>query len=943
MRLCTLIAIGISALSFGSAFADDEPGPIAAEQVALERPVDFQQDIMPIFRAKCLACHSASVKEGNLILESVETILKGGDTSPAVVAGKPEESLLLKLASRTEESFMPPIPNDVNAKPLTPRELGLLQLWIQEGAKTSSGSGAAIKWQSLSASLHPIYSLALSPDETLVAAGRGNRITVYDVLRQRAVATLADPELGDVAHRDFVHTLDFSPDGQWLASGGYRVIKLWQKVSPIEEQRSLEGGVAKMAASPDGNWIATGRPDGTVRLEPRTAGGEVRTLEGTGTAVSGLAFTADSAALLTAAADTVRRWNVADGALMGELKAPSPVLAVLASPDGAQVFTGHADGVVRVWSNEQIVPKAADAPAEPATPQAELRGHEKPVTSLTWATAEGPRLVSGSEDGTHRQWDVAAGTEARKLEHGSAIVSVVSSPDGKQLATLGSDGVVRVWDATGNKLADLQGDPRQQQQIATLKENLTVAQSRKANAEAAVKETEKDITGREESLKKSNEQLVAAQKAVEEAKPKVPEAEKKQKVATDAAAAKPEDEALKKAQTDAEAATKAAQDALKKAEDAVVSAMRGVELSEKSIATAKTELTARQQHRDAEIAGEKQAAEAATAAEAQAKESTPALRGVAFTADGSAVATVDANGLVVVWHVATQRPLETIPTETSVVTLSSTGDARLLAGTEDGRLLVLRTEPQWQLAGHLGPAADAGNDVTASVLEGRVLAIDFSPDGTQLAAGSGIPSRSGQLTIWNVTERSLEREIPEAHSDTVFSVDFSRDGALLASGAADKFARVFDVATGELQKTFEGHTGHVLGVSWRADGSRIATGGADNAIKIWNTTTSEQTRTITSHKKPVLGLSFIGIGENIASAGGDKAVLLHTASNGKNYRRCDGSTDFVHAVVASRDESLIIAGGEDGVLRLWNGKDGKLITSFDPPAVPAPGDEQAAQ
>ncbi len=943
MRLSPLLAVSIAVFGFTSAFADDEPGPITAEAVTLERPADFQQDVMPIFRAKCLACHSASVKEGSLILESVEALLKGGDSGPAVVAGKPEESLLLQLASRTEESFMPPLPNDVNAEPLTPRELGILQLWIQEGAKTSSGSGTAIKWQSLSASLHPIYSLALSPDEALVAAGRGNRIAIYDVLRQRQVATLADSELGDVAHRDFVHTLAFSPDGQWLASGGYRIIKLWQQVSPIEEQRPLEGGIARMASSPDGNWIATGRPDGTVRLEPRTAGGEVRTLEGIGTAVSGLAFTADSSGLLSAAAETVRRWNVSDGALAGELKTPSPVLAVAVSPDGAQVFTGHADGVIRVWASEQIAPKAADAPAEPAAPQAELRGHEKPVTSLTWATAEGPRLVSGSEDGTHRQWDTAAGTEARKLEQGAAITAVVSSPDGKQLATLGSDGVVRVWETTGKKLADLQGDPRQGQQIARLKEDLTVAQSRKANAEAAVKETEKDITGREESLKKSKEQLAAAQKAVEEAKPKVPEAEKKQKEATDAAAAKPEDEALKKAQAEAEKAAKAAQDALKKAEDAVVSAMRGVALSEKSIATAKAELTARQQRRDAEVAGEKQAAEAVAAAEAQAKESTPALRGVAFTADGSAVATVDTNGLVVIWHPPTQRPLSTIPTETSVVTLSSTGDGRLLAGAEDGRLLVLRSEPQWQLAGHLGPAADAGNDVSASAFEGRVLAIDFSPDGTRLAAGSGIPSRSGQLTIWNVAERSLEREIAEAHSDTVFAVDFSRDGTLLASGAADKFARVFDVATGELRSTFEGHTGHVLGVSWRADGSRVATGGADNAIKIWNTTTSEQTRTITSHKKPVLGLSFIGISDNLASAGGDKAVLLHTAANGKNYRRCNGSTDFVHAVVASLDESLIIAGGEDGVLRLWNGKDGKLLKSFDPPAVPAPGEEQAAK
>jgi len=327
--------------------------------------------------------------------------------------------------------------------------------------------------------------------------------------------------------------------------------------------------------------------------------------------VTALAFTADSTGLLSASGETVRRWNVADGATAGELTTPSPVVAVLSSQDGAQVVTGHGDSVIRVWAKDQIA-SAAEGATEPSAPQAELRGHEKPVTSLTWATAEGPRLVSASEDGTLRQWDLSAGSEAKKLDNGAAITAVAASPDGKQFAALGADGIVRVWDAAGNKVAELKGDPRPAQRLARMKENLTVAQSRKLLAEAAVKDTEKDITGREESLKKANEQLAAAQKSVDEAKGKLTEAEQKQKEATDAAAAKPDDEALKKAQTDAEAATKAAQDALKKAEDAVVSAKRGVELSEKSLATAKAELEARKKRLEAEIAGEKQAAEAVT-------------------------------------------------------------------------------------------------------------------------------------------------------------------------------------------------------------------------------------------------------------------------------------------------------------------------------------------
>ena len=241
------------------------------------------------------------------------------------MAGKPEESLLFTQATRQAESFMPPLPNDANAKPLTPHEAGLLKLWIEQGAKASMGSGGAIKWQSLPDTLNPIYSLALTPDERYVAAGRGNDIVVYDILRQRQVATLSDPALEGAAHRDFVHTLDFSPDGQWLASGGYRIVKLWQKVSPIEEQRPLEGAATKLTISPDGSLIAAALPDGRIRLETRAPGTEARFIEG-----HGALATVDSPSCrmgrhcLTASAESVSRWNVADGSSTGRTENALP-------------------------------------------------------------------------------------------------------------------------------------------------------------------------------------------------------------------------------------------------------------------------------------------------------------------------------------------------------------------------------------------------------------------------------------------------------------------------------------------------------------------------------------------------------------------------------------------------------------------------------------------
>ena len=85
-------------------------------------------------RAGCLACHNAKDKEADLILETPAQMLKGGESGPAVVPGKPDESLLLKTAAYRAKPYMPPPRNKIGAVALTPRELGIVKAWIAEGA-----------------------------------------------------------------------------------------------------------------------------------------------------------------------------------------------------------------------------------------------------------------------------------------------------------------------------------------------------------------------------------------------------------------------------------------------------------------------------------------------------------------------------------------------------------------------------------------------------------------------------------------------------------------------------------------------------------------------------------------------------------------------------------------------------------------------------------------
>jgi hypothetical protein len=195
-----LLVVGCLTAFSSTSRADDEPGPIEIIPVTLERPADFREDVLPILQAKCLACHSASKKEGGLVLETAASIRTGGDSGPAVVAGKPDESLLaLSAGRRGDPSAMPPIPNGANAVPLTPQELALLTLWISEGAKDSAMSSRAIDWQPLSGEIAAVYSLALDPNDRIVAAGKANRIHLYDIVRQRELAMLGDPAISSEA------------------------------------------------------------------------------------------------------------------------------------------------------------------------------------------------------------------------------------------------------------------------------------------------------------------------------------------------------------------------------------------------------------------------------------------------------------------------------------------------------------------------------------------------------------------------------------------------------------------------------------------------------------------------------------------------------------------------------------------------------------------------
>ncbi|HEY5315970.1 MAG TPA: c-type cytochrome domain-containing protein, partial [Pirellulales bacterium] len=607
--------------------------------------------------------------EGKLVLETPQTIAKGGDNGPAVVAKHPEKSLLLERARGGGDGIMPPEDNKVAASTLKPEELGLIKLWIAQGATGSVRSGGeTIKWQPLPPGVNPIFAVALSADGQFAACGRANQIFMYQVPTGRTIGRLTDPALlhggiysqPGVADLDLIQSLAFSPDGSLLASGGYRTIKLWRR-TPSKQTLSIDKLAADspLATSPDGKYLAVADADHAIRLLDAASGKTLKTFAGHSGAIAALDFSSDGTKLCSGSADrTLRLWSVADGKLLGQIEAPGPVAAALLVDNDKQVAA--ATGEPRIWIGAWPVAGAQPEPEKtPAGKKADVKkadakkvaaqkpvvagkflsGHGKPVTALAALRKNSNQLVSAAADGVVILWEVVAGKQVRQFKHGGPVAALAVRPDGERIATAGADKVTKLWNTRDGKLiAELRGDLHARQRVDAAARTVTLAKNNLTETKAEAAEAEKTVTAEAENVKKSTDALAAAEKALP-AKIAAHDKQVADKQAADKALAT--DQAAK-AKADAAAATAtqqvtAAGTAQKQAAQAVVAAKalakkspkdkaasEALAAAEKGARDAATKLKAAQ---DAQAAAKKQLAQA----DAALKQSTAKLAAVVKT------------------------------------------------------------------------------------------------------------------------------------------------------------------------------------------------------------------------------------------------------------------------------------------------------------------------
>src|SRR4051812_28959792 len=130
--LCSLIGFTLALLLlFGgppAARAQPPKGPAG--------PVSFINDVAPILKENCFACHDTKKRKGKLEMTTFETLHKGGSSGEPWVAGKPEESLVVELLTTRGKSRMPP----KEAGEALPKEkIDIIRRWIKEGARLDGG------------------------------------------------------------------------------------------------------------------------------------------------------------------------------------------------------------------------------------------------------------------------------------------------------------------------------------------------------------------------------------------------------------------------------------------------------------------------------------------------------------------------------------------------------------------------------------------------------------------------------------------------------------------------------------------------------------------------------------------------------------------------------------------------------------------------------------
>jgi WD40 repeat protein len=357
--------------------------------------------------------------------------------------------------------------------------------------------------------------------------------------------------------------------------------------------------------------------------------------------------------------------------------------------------------------------------------------------------------------------------------------------------------------------------------------------------------------------------------------------------------------------------------------------------------------------------------------------SDPATTAVAFSPDGSRVATAGSNRTRAgVWDSRTGKRLLSLRGALAPIhdIIYSPDGSRLVGGSEGGDSIVWDARTGARLFALRPPEAGAGFTAVRFAPDGTRLAttdqggsvriwdlrtrrvvrtirtryllcgISWSPDGRRVGAGqcggSWTPAgrvwdvRTGRLLVATAVRPTGSSPRPRHQGAAVFGLEFSPDGRSMATPNLDGTARVWDARSGSLVATLRGHTGEAVALAYSPDGKLIATSGTDGTARVWDAVSDRALLVLHGHSAEIEDLAFAPDGRRLATASEDGTVRIWdvTPEAGRDWLTLSAHAGGVASVAYSPDGNrLVTSGFYDGKTKLWDARTGALVHSTPVP------------
>ncbi|WP_199333391.1 BTAD domain-containing putative transcriptional regulator, partial [Oculatella sp. FACHB-28] len=305
-----------------------------------------------------------------------------------------------------------------------------------------------------------ILAVAFSSNQYLAAADTSGEVWFWRTqLDTDQLVSVGQPHLSLRAHSDWVWSIDFSPDGQMLASASDdQTIKIWDiNTGRCLQQLFCGSKVRALAWSPDQQFLASGSVDQCIRIWEPYMGQCLKTLQGHDNKITTVAWkpmpstsskTEPQLILATSSADqTVKLWDILSNECVATLQGHNnAVLALAWSSDGCTLASGGNDQTIRLWDVE--TQECLNC----------LEGHTNAIWSIVW-NIDRTTIASGSDDQTVRVWNAYTGQCVKVLQnHQNSVRSLAWNLDGQVLASGSFDQTIRLWHPrSGSHLKTLQG------------------------------------------------------------------------------------------------------------------------------------------------------------------------------------------------------------------------------------------------------------------------------------------------------------------------------------------------------------------------------------------------------------------------------------------------------------------------------------------------------